>query len=71
MTYFEEPNGDYMAVDLKHPYMNGKNTFFECRACCLENNPRSIQTCSAQDQYIDKCKLVKKESVPLEYMSMF
>lgn len=71
--YYQEPNGDYLAVDPSTAgyYYNLGKREVEGRATALAGSVSSVCTVGIALAFLETCKRVKRADVPREWLEMF
>ena len=70
MTFYREPNGDYMVIYEENGYRNGLGVrIYEGKGAAIGRNPRSAGSVSASEDYLDMCEVIDREEVPVEWLN--
>ena len=71
MKYYQEPNGDYLAVVVENGYRQPLNLPYapgwrqwDARAAAIEHLPSSVQGTTVAALYLRECSRVKFRDIP-------
>ena len=69
MTFYREPNGDYMVIYEENGYTIREGfPYWDARASAIGGLPSSVQGTGAGDGYLFQCERVCREDVPPDWL---